>query len=269
MYIQAHLYLILQTHLPGKYIKRNTVEHQGGYYDSRSNIIKWKAADVEKLKNLQPGEEGKIDFSMQIQDEILPEGNKNPYIRVYSEIESLDVDSPIFENKKVIAQQSKTLINSIMNVTSAIEYLPKDNNGEDGGSLQVDKKIFLRVKLDMRNTTNDLRNVKLKAGFPSGISWEKQIYPEGDNLEFHNRSNQMEWKMGAVSAGTGFMSPSEKAEFIISVTPSMNQSGHEIDLISDMQIRAEDVFTGNNLKYEFKVIKSGIIEGLQNGGVAL
>jgi hypothetical protein len=145
--------------------------------------------------------------------------------------------------------------------------LPNDNNGVEGEYLQVDKKTFLRVKLDVKNTTSDLRSVKLLANFPAGVSWERQIYPEGDNLEFDNRSNLMEWRMGSVKAGTGFTLPAEKAEFIISVTPSVNQVGHEIDLITSMQINAEDIFTDNNIEYKFKVIKSSIIEGMKGWAV--
>jgi uncharacterized repeat protein (TIGR01451 family) len=261
--------LILKVHLPDKFIKRDSVNHDKGYYDSRENIIIWKAADIEKFKNLQPGEEGEVAFSVQTQEQILLDQskNKNPYMRVYSEIESLDVDSPIFENKKIISQQTKVLINSKMNITSAIAYLPKDNNGEEEGYLKVDKKIFLRVKLDMQNTTSDLKNVKLLADFPSGVSWERQIYPEGDNLEFHKRSNEMEWTVGSVKAGTGFVSPTEKAEFIISVTPSVNQVGHTIDLINNMRVNADDIFTNRDIKYEFKIVKSGTVEGLKEWAV--
>jgi len=261
--------LILKVHLPGKFMKRDNVRHDEGYYDSRDNVIIWKAGDMEMFKELQPGEEGKVNFSMQIQEQILPDDgkNKDPYIRVYSEIESLDVDSPIFENKKITSQQTKTLISSMANVTSTIVYLPADNNGEEGEYLQVDKKTFLRVKLDMKNTTSDLKNVKLLANFPAGISWERQIYPDSDNLEFNNRSNQMEWNMGSVRAGTGFSVPAEKAEFVISVTPSANQVGHEIDLISAMQINADDIFTNNDIEYKFKVIKSNVIEGMKGWAV--
>lgn len=261
--------LILKVYLPGKFIKQDTVNHQEGYYDSRDNVIIWKAADIKKFKELQPGEEGSVDFSMQIQEQILADDgkNRNPYIRVYSEIESLDVDSPIFENKKVTSQQTKTLIDSMANVKGSIVYLPSDNNGVEGEYLQVNKKTFLRVKLDMKNTTNDLRNTKLFADFPAGVSWERQIYPEGDNLEFNDRSNRMEWKIGSVKAGTGFTTPAEKAEFVISVTPSINQVGHEMDLISSMQINAEDIFTDNDIEYKFKVIKSSVIEGMKGWAV--
>jgi hypothetical protein len=261
--------LILKVHLPDKFIKRDAVRYDNGYYDSRDNMIIWKAADIDKLKNLQPGEEGSVDFSIRVQEQILSndEKNKNPYIRIYSEIESLDVDSPIFENKKIISPKMKILVNSMMGVSSSIEYLATDNNGEEEEYLQVDKKMSLRVHLDMNNTTSDLKDVKVIANFPSDISWEKQIYPKGDNLEFNNRSNQMEWRIGSVKSGTGFARPSEKAEFIISVTPSENQSGHEIELINDIKISAVDAFTGNNIEHVFKVVKSSVVEGLKSGVV--
>jgi len=224
--------LILKVHLPGKFIKRDTIEHEGGYYDNEENVIIWKASDVEKLKKLQPGEEGSVNFSVQVQSIILPEEgkNKNPYIRIYSEIESLDVDSPVFENKKIIS-------NSMVQINSSITYLPEDNNGEEEAYLTVGKKIFLRVRLAIKNTTNDLNDVKVSASFPSGISMEKRIYPKKEDLKLHSRSNQLEWNIGSMEAGTGIITPQEKAEIIISIIPSINQVGREIDLINNIQKR--------------------------------
>lgn len=261
--------LILKTYLPGKYVQRGEVNPYHGYYDSRENMIIWKAADVEKLKELQPNEEDSVKFIIRVQEQILPDegDNKNPYLRIYSEIESLDVDSPIFENKKVTSPKMKTLVNSVSDVSSTIKYLTEDNNGKEREYLQVDQKVFLRVNLDITNTTNDLKNVKFLASLPSGVAWERQIYPEGDNLKFNTRTNQLEWKLGIVKSDTGFKSPAEKAEFVISVTPSINQVGDEIDLINSMQINAEDTFTGNDIEYRFNTIKSNTIKELRGGTV--
>ncbi len=263
--------LILKVHLPDKFIKNDTIRYDNGYYDSRHNVIIWKASDVEKLRNLQSGEEGSVDFSMRIKENILPNDNENsnPYIKVYSEIESLDIDSPIFENKRVISYQTKTLINSKVSVDSSIVYSTEDNGGMEAEYLRVDKEIFLRVNLKIKNTTNKLKNVELIVNFPSGVLWKRQIYPEGDNLEFNNRSNQMKWNIGLVKEGTGFILPAENAEFLISTIPSTNQIGHEIDLIKNIQINANDIFTGNTIEYKSKVIRSSAIKGLKGGGVVI
>lgn len=263
--------LILRTHLPGKFIKRNNIKHQGGYYDDKENSVVWKSSDVKKLKELQPGEEGSVEVLVQLQDEILPNGtkNKDPYLRIFSEIDSLDVDSPIFENKKVTSQQTKILISSIVKVGVSIKYLPDDNGNVEKGVLQVGRKMFLRVNLEMKNTTSDLKNAELTASFPSGVTWEKQIYPKGDNLDFRSRSNKLEWQLGLVKNGTGFTSPSEKAEFVIGVTPSVNQVGNIIDLINSIEVTAEDTFTGEDIKYKFNVIKSNSVKNLDEEGAVI
>lgn len=262
--------LILKTHLPGKFIEKENLKTSDGYYNDRENTITWKASELKSLQELKQGEEGEVNFSVQIQKEILPNNgeNNNPYIRIYSEIESLELDSPIFENKRVVSQKIKTLINSKLQLAGSIKYLPEDNNNEaEEGSLQVDKKIFLRVSLELKNTTNNLKNVELSAYLPAGVSWEKQIYPTGDNLKFNSQSNKIKWKMGVVKADTGFAIPAEKAEFLIGVTPSTNQVGHDIDLIKDIHVDGLDIFTGNNIEYMSNVVKSGIVKGLKSGAV--
>ncbi len=259
--------LVLKTHLPGKYIERSKVTSTDGYYDSRENIITWKAGDFSKLQNLQPGEEGKVEFRVGLMDGIIPKdkNDKNPYLRSYSEIESLDVDSPLFENKKVTSTKLKIPINSVVQVASVANYMPENGDTATEGILKVDQKTKIKITLALSNTTNRLKGAKLLADLPSGTNWEGQIYPEGDNLKFNERSHQLEWNMGSIEVGTGILSPPEKAEFIISVVPSVNQVNQGIDLLKNIKVGAKDTFTNANIGYEFKAITSQVVKGLKDG----
>jgi uncharacterized repeat protein (TIGR01451 family) len=257
--------LILKSYLPGKYIDRSSVDTKYGYYDSRENVITWKAADLDKLKLLEPGEEGRVDFRVRLQDRIIPgsKKDKNIYTLAHSEIESLDVDSPIFENKRVVSSELKVPINSVAGINVKAVYVPEAEN--EKGVLKVDKKALFKIQFNVYNTTSQLKGVELLADLPSGTGWERQIYPEGDNLKFDGNSNKLKWNLGVVDMGTGFISPAEKAEFLVSVTPSVNQVGHSIDLLKNISIQAKDMFTGNNIGYYLKAINSEGVEGLQDG----
>ncbi len=259
--------LVLKTHLPGKYIERSRVTSKDGYYDSRENTLTWKAGDFAQLQLLQPGEEGKVEFRVGLVDSIVPKdkNDKNPYLRSYSEIESLDVDSPLFENKKVTSTKLKIPINSVVQVASVANYVPENGDTATEGILKVDQKAKIKITLALSNTTNRLRGTKLLADLPSGTNWEGQIYPEGDNLKFNERSHQLEWNMGSVEVGTGILSPPEKAEFIISVTPSVNQVNQRIDLLKNIKVGAKDTFTNVDIGYEFKAITSQMVKGLKDG----
>jgi uncharacterized repeat protein (TIGR01451 family) len=262
--------LVLKTHLPGKYINRGSVDTKYGYYDSRDNIITWKAADINQLSLLEPGEEGSVVFRVKIQDKILPKdrNDKNFYTLAYSEIESLDVDSPIFENKKIVSTKLKIPINSVISAVVKANYLPMEgDNLEADNVLKINKKTFIKIQFSIYNTTSQLKDVKLMADLPSGTKWERQIFPTGDNLKFDTNSNKLEWPLGIVDVGTGFISPPEKAEFVISVTPSVNQINHGIDLINNILLKAKDMFTGNSVGYELKAITSETTEGLMSGVV--
>ena len=259
--------LVLVTHLPGKYINRQEITTRDGYYDSRENTITWKAGDTQQLKILQPGEEGQVEFRVGIVDRIIPKdrNDKNPYLRSYSEIESLDVDSPVFENKKVTSTKLKIPINSVASLVSVANYVPEDTEDVQEGILKVDQKTKVKITLKLSNTTNRLKNVKLLADLPAGVNWEEQIYPEGDNLKFDDRSHQLKWNIGTVEVGTGILSPPEKAEFVISIIPSSNQIGQGVDLLRNIKVLAQDAFTGNSIGYEFKAITSQMVEGLKDG----
>lgn len=259
--------LVLVTHLPGRYINRQRVTVRDGYYDSRENTITWKAGDNQQLEILQPGEEGQVEFRVGIEDNIIPKdkNDKNPYLRSYSEIESLDVDSPIFENKKITSSKLKIPINSVAQLASVARYIPENPDEATEGILKVNQKTKIKITLNLSNTTNRLKDVKLLADLPSGVQWEEQIYPKGDNLKFDERSHQLKWNIGTVEVGTGILSPPEKAEFVISIIPSINQVGQGINLLKNVRISAKDTFTGNSIGYEFKAITSQMTDGLKDG----
>ncbi len=253
--------LILKAYLPKKYIDKKTVLAGDGYYDDQENVIIWKASAVEKLKLLQPGEEGKVSFQVKLIDRIVPANkkDKNIFTLSHSEIESLHVDSPIFKNKKILSPEVKTMIGSVVNMVYGARCL-----GEDGQKLQVNKESKIKISFKIYNSTSKLRSAILTANLPPGVRLLEVLSPNGDNFYFNERTNELEWDLGVVDMGTGYLSPPEKAEFVIGIKPSLNQEGQIIELIRNINISAKDVYTDKAIQFNLKVIDSGMIEGLDS-----
>ena len=263
--------LVLKTHLPAKYIVPSEIHSQGGYFDREKNMLIWKAGDSKQLASLEPGESGQLKFKLRVQRPILfnKGENKNPSLSIFSEMESLDIDSPFYENKKIISKKLVTLINSVVNFRVQAKILPEDNNGQKIDRLKVGQEVNVRLVLQLFNTTNDLKEVKLTADFPASISWVRQLEPNSDNLSFNEQSNSLDWLLGVVRAGTGYdgQAPSQ-AEFIIKTTPSDNQAGQELLLMNNIKVSGLDTFTKQPIQFNLERVTSRSIQNLTNGEVA-
>jgi len=246
--------LIIYQYLKSELIVKEQVRVQQGYYDSVNNVILWKASDVPTLKNLQPGEEGNVTCTIPI-EAVVPmenENDKNFTILSHAEIESLDVDSPIWQNKRIRSAEKLTKVNSkmILNISAAYNDGELPNTGPI--PLEVGAKTTFTIRFSVLNTSNDLKNVIVETSLPSGVTWKGDYLPDNANITANTRSNMIKWVLGTVDVGTGFISPVRTLAFQVVVTPSANQtSPASIDILNPVKITALDSFTGNEIEYNF------------------
>ncbi|MEA2007083.1 MAG: hypothetical protein U9O20_02895 [Patescibacteria group bacterium] len=224
-----------------------------GYYNSSDEVITWKAAQVPALKLLQSQESGEVKFRVTVK-KTFPmnnENDKNFSIVSYAELESLDVNSPIWQNKKIRSAQRVVKINSKLILNVSFAY----NDGEIPNSgpvpLIVRKKTTLTGRLNVLNTSNDLKNVIVKTSLAPGVSWEDNFIPRDPGVQFNSRTNELKWIIGTIDAGVGFISPVKTIAFQVGVTPSENQAKKSMIVLDEVVVNALDTYTGNPVEYTF------------------
>ncbi len=245
--------------IDSRLLMKKRVKAIDGYYDSEKNVIFWKASDVPALKNLQPGEEGFVNSTVPISENVPMnnENDKNFTLTSYAEIESLDVDSSLWRNKRIRSTEKEMKVHSkmILNVSAAYNDGELPNSGPV--PLKVQEETTFTIRFSIMNTSNDLKNVILKTSMPSGIIWKESYLPENAGVEINTRSNDIKWVVGTVDAGIGFIEPVRTLAFQVGVRPSANQAGNErkINLLKAIDITALDSFTGAEVSYHFKSIR--------------
>ncbi|MEA1926195.1 MAG: hypothetical protein U9M90_03050 [Patescibacteria group bacterium] len=247
--------LIVYQYIDSRLLVKEKVKSVDGYYDSEKDVIFWKASDIPALKNLQPGEEGFVNSTVPI-SENMPmnnENDKNFTLTSYAEIESLDVDSPLWRNKRIRSAKKEVKVHSkmILNVSAAYNDGELPNSGPV--PLKVGEETTFTIRFSIMNTSNDLKNVILKTSMPSGIIWKESYLPENAGVEINTRSNDIKWVVGTVDAGIGFIEPVRALAFQVGIRPSANQvgSGKGINLLNGIDITALDSFTGAEIAYYF------------------
>jgi hypothetical protein len=232
-----------------------SVTAQGGYYDSEKNVIFWKASDIPALKNLQPGEEGSVTSGVLITD-LVPmknENDRNFKLTTHVEIESLDVDSPIWQNKRIRSAEKVTKVHSklILNILAVYNDGELPNTGPI--PLQKGKETTFTVRFSVMNTSNDLKNVIVNTSLPSGIIWKDSYLPENANITANPRGNDVKWVLGTVDSGVGFISPIRTLAFQVGVKPSSNQTvASRVEILNPVTITALDSYTEQEITYTFK-----------------
>lgn len=259
--------LILKEKLSGAMVdKKGIVLSGSGFYDSQNDEIVWKASDFEKLKALGPDEEAQISYSFTIRKDFIPASlaETNQTVRFEAEIESLDVNSPVFENKRIKSEEGLVKIASELNAQVKGAY----NDGEMAGSgplpLEVGKETVFTMRIVMTNKFNALKNALVKINLPSGVIWKNNFEASIGEITFNERTNQAIWKIEEVPAGAGFFLDPIFSKFQIGLVPSENQltNGREsnIVLINTVEISATDKFTEKEFSLLIDKVSTNSIE---------
>lgn len=233
-----------------------------GFYDSAKEQIIWKASQVAALNVLNPGEEGQVSFNFRIKEKFPMENekDKNFILNIQPEIESLDIDSPLGKNKKVLGDKLAIKVASKVALDVTGSYSDGELLNQGPFPMVTGEKTTLTMRLNLFNTSNDLKDAVMLINLPAGISWENNFLPKDEKMEFDARTNQLIWKLGTISAGTGFILPIRDLAFQISITPSANQTGPSLatsPLFASIKINALDSFTGEKAEYSFREFKVG------------
>ncbi len=252
--------LILKEKVLSRVIDEDSINAKGGYYDNEKREIIWKVSSVPALKLLDPDEEGTVSFSVQLKNEfpVDSENDRNFTLETQSSIESLDVNSPISENKEIYSEKLVLKVDSrfIYSLTGSYDDTELPNEGPI--PIELNQKTTFTPRLSVRNTSNDMEDVVFTASFPSGITWEGDYSPTDADIQFNERTNELVWNIGIVKAGTGFFLPIENIAFRIGITPSeaqLQRGGSALLLIDNLNIKAKDSFTGKIIEESFADFK--------------
>ena len=216
-----------------------------GSFDDNSKTIIWKASDVEKLKNLEPGMSGFVELDIYLKKnlEIKTTEDKNFVIESVATIDSSDIAFDALGASKNISNKVVAKLNSQVVLNSLVYY--NDSHINNSGPLppKVGEKTQYAIHWQITNLSNDISDVTVKAFLPTGVIWKNVIYPENENITFNERTHEVVWNVGKLSAGVGVLSTPKECSFQIAIVPGVNQIGTAPSLLGKTTLTAKDNFT--------------------------
>lgn len=231
-----------------------TLKVISGQVRADDNMIIWDWKQVAQLKFLDIQEEGKVEFDIAIKDAW--------------DISEAEANNTFITNKvniSQITQDFKTKVSSKLKVLQKGYY--KDDIFENTGPVPpvVGQQTTYTITWQAQNYYNDVKNVKVKATLPPGVTLTGKIFPDSEILKFSFDSNSREiiWNVADnMAPGTGVLTEARSVSFQISLTPTTIQRGKIVPLINEATISGEDQWTGANISFKNLGVDTKIIDDL-------
>jgi len=238
--------LFLVARLEGKAFDFNTIKTTDGQFNKGDNSIIWDYQRVSKLGFLGQGEEGKVEFWVNLKDKWDVASNQEKNVVLKDNL-ILFQSRDDFENK----------------VNSKLEIVQKgffqDNNifGNNGPvPPRMNSITTYTITWEAKNYFNDVRDVKVRAVLPQWVSLTGKILPQDARLTFDSQSRELLWQVGDLAATQGVLNPGPTVSFQVSFSPELSQWGQAPFIINQATISGEDAWTGSILQSSTQAINT-------------
>jgi len=224
--------LFLVINLDGRPLDLLTLRATYGTSQQGGKSILWESRDVGRLRFLGKGEEGKVEFWVNVAKD-------------WQQLSSQDKDFSITTTVVLsdIREEFSVPVSSKLSIEQTVRF--QDDVFGNQGPLppQVGTPTTYTITWTASNLYNDVHNVKVKASLGQSVQLSGNIFPEDSSLVFDSASREVVWDAGDIEAGSGSFGPAASVSFQVSFTPQEFQIGSIPELIGEARIMGDDIFT--------------------------
>ncbi len=228
--------LFLIVNLEGRPFDLSSVKAEQGKFKEGDTSIIWEAKDVSKLRFLGKGEEGKVEFWVNVKES-------------WEQFSSQDENFTL-RNKVILSdtrEEFELKVNSRLAVEQSSHY--QDEVFGNAGPLppQVATQTTYTIIWQVKNVYNDAENVTVRATLPQEVSLTGKIFPDNAPLTLDSASREIVWKVGDVAAGTGTFDPVVSIAFQVALLPVSSQRGNAANIMGEVRVQGSDAFSEQTL----------------------
>jgi hypothetical protein len=233
-----------QLKLEGALINKRTVKAPSGFYNSINNTISWDERSLKALKKIIPSDGGQTSFSFGL----LPLAYKTDRQGEELKLSLIFTGTRLTgenQTEEVVTQSEKTIrVSTFAELENRTIYSVGPFKNVGPLPPKVGQETTYTVTWAVKNTINDLGNVKVRTVLPSPIKWLGSISPLDEKVVYNQTSGEVVWDLGTVEAGTGDSLPTRQLYFQVSLLPSLSQVGNPVNLTREVTLTGKDLFTG-------------------------
>ena len=224
--------LFLLITLEGDMYDLSSVKVSSGKFQQGDNSIVWETRSVSQLRFLGKGEEGKVEFWVNVKEDFSIVSPQQKNLSLKSNVLVSDAKN-VFETK----------LNSQL-VLGQAGFFQDEVFGNQGPiPPRVGSKTTYTIMWQAQNLGNDVENVKARAVLGQGVKPTGRIFPEGAPITFDSQSREMVWEVGTMESGKGIFDSPASVAFQVEFTPEAFQRNSAAGIIGEATISGNDLFT--------------------------
>lgn len=257
--------VVVMASLNGDFLDWKSLRNEKGGELRNNNTLIWTKNEISELEQVKPGDEGEINFSINLKPFAEGDLGKNLNVVSYAQY-SVD-------NKTVSGDENKSntitsRINSDLSLNEQIRYFDDNNTPVGSGPLppKVGEKSSFRVYWVVKNNLHELTDAKVVLNLPPYVNWDEKASTNVGNLNYDASNRQVVWEIGRLPVSVY----RADAQFNISLTPAESDRDTILVLSPGSIVTATDTETKETItkKIEAKTTKleDDDIAGLNNSG---
>lgn len=229
--------LFLVARLDGKAFDLDSIKVSEGQVSKEDGSIVWDGRDISSLRFLDQGDEGKLEFWVNVKREWAVNSSQGRAV----------LRNTVLVSK--VKEEFETKINTKLSISQKVYFQDEVFGNLGPVPPEVGKETTYTVIWQAKNYYNDVKNTKVKAILPSNVRLlTGEVFPkeEGENFTFDVMSREIVWSLGngdPLEAGTGVLNTAPSIAFQVSLKPNSNQRGKTAQLIGQARISGEDQWT--------------------------
>jgi hypothetical protein len=229
--------LFLVVTLTGRPFDFQTIKSEDGQFNAGDNSLVWDWRQVQKLSFLGQGEEGKVEFWINL---------KNDWEQTSSQDKNFSVKDKVIISQ--VTQEFETKISSRTEFSQKGLFQDEVFGNSGPYPPEIGETTTFTVTWQVKNYYNDIRDAKVKARLAPRVKLTGMIFPEDARLTFDSQSKEIVWELGDLQPGTGVLGPAPNVSFQISFTPEITQRGETALLMSNVILTGDDEWAGLSLR---------------------
>jgi len=224
--------LFLVVSLEGRPFDLASIKSDSGTFQQGDNSIIFESKNVSRLRFLGRGEEGRVEFWVNVKEEweVFSSQDKSFVLR----------DRIILSD---VTEEFELKVNSKLEINQAAYFQDEVFGNQGPLPPQVGVPTTYTVIWQAKNLYNDVQSVKVRAVLSAGVSLTGSVFPAREPLTFDQVSREVVWEVGDLSAGTGPFETAPSVAFQVRFIPLASQQGSVAQLIGEARIQADDLFT--------------------------
>jgi len=257
--------VVIMAVLKGDFLNWSSLQNSSDGEVHNNNSIIWTKNEIPALAEVKPGQEGEINFTLNLKPFREADLGKDLSVVSYAQY---SVNNQTIKGDDNKSNTITTRINSDLSLGEQIRYFNDDNAPVGYGPLppKVYEKTGFRIYWVVRNNLHELSGTRVVLSLPSYVGWDEKTSTSVGNIYYDNNTHQVIWEIGRLPVSVY----EARAEFSISITPGENDRNKILILSPGSTVTATDIETRDTIskKTEAKTTKleDDDIAGLNNSG---